>query len=249
MLASLSRVNGIGAWHLYIGLEPGNEACQQLCEQISFMPKTILYNAEKLGVRGNPFQVLQHAFAAGSEINIHLEDDLLVSPDICELALWYYELVPETQLHDIRIFFLNLFVCSTGREAKDALTVSSFFSPWGMMMNRYQWTQLMAPQWWNDEHNYPQQYDWTLSLSHLMNQHRDLLVLAPLLSRTTNIGRDGGVHSFPERHDMLLDGLVMHTGQESVAYRLDPRAAVPWRKPNYKSMTVQDEWRESPITS
>src|SRR5215203_2670680 len=97
-LEALSRASGVGNWHLYIGLEPGNDACAEVCRSIRFMPCTILYNETALGIRGNPYNVLRHAFEQGSELNIHLEDDIIVSPDVCELAQWYHKLVPEEAL-------------------------------------------------------------------------------------------------------------------------------------------------------
>lgn len=243
-LDSLRKVAGVADWHLYIGLEPGNEDCAAICRAIDFMPCTILYNETPLGVRGNPYNVLQHAFAQGSELNIHLEDDLEVSPDLCRLALWYHQLVPRDELYDVRIFFLNLFVTSTGIEADDELTVSDFFSPWGMVMNRYQWTNLIAPYWWDDDHRYPHEKDWTLSLAEQMNRDNRLVVLAPLLSRSTNIGREAGVHSYPERHDLLMKGLAMNLEDKVFEYKINAAAKIPWRKLDYEKMTAIDDWRE-----
>ncbi|MDP8202782.1 MAG: hypothetical protein P9M11_11680 [Candidatus Tenebribacter burtonii] len=42
-------------------------------------------------MRKNPFNLLNTAFNFGSEFNIHLEDDLLVSQDMINLANWYYD--------------------------------------------------------------------------------------------------------------------------------------------------------------
>ncbi len=245
VLDSLQKVAGVANWHLYVGLEPGNDACKAICEAIGFMPCTILYNEQALGIRGNPFNVLQYAFDQGSTLNIHLEDDLLVSPDICRLALWYQQLVPESQLYEVEVFFLNLFVTSLGHEAVDELTVSDFFSPWGMVMNRHQWQNMIAPYWWDDDHSYPQQFDWTLSLSERMNRNKQLVVLAPLLSRTTHIGREDGVHSYPERHDLMMNGLAMHLEDRKLDYCLNPDAHIPWRRLDYDKMIVKDDVKAS----
>lgn len=243
-LEALSRASGVNEWHLFVGLEPGNEACAQICRNINFMPATILYNDEQLGVRGNPYNVLRHAFDAGSELNIHLEDDIVVSPDVCELAKWYHNLVPKDELFDVQVFFLNLFVTSTGG-AVNELTASDYFSPWGMVFNRYQWENLIEPYWWDDEHRFKHEADWTLSLAERMNNNSKLVVLAPLLSRTTNIGRENGVHSNPARWDLLMNGLKMNKDCGPFEYRINARARIPWRRVNYEAMSVEDAWKEN----
>jgi len=246
-LQMLSQVNGIANWQLYIGLEPGNETCAQLCRDIAFMPCTILYNSQSLGVRGNPYNVLQYTFNQGSEINIYLEDDIIVSPDICDLALWYKQLVREDKLFDVRIFFMSLFVTGKGTEAVNEFTASELFSPWGLIINRYQWVNLVEPCWWDDNHNYPCEQDWTLSLSHQMDIDSNLTVLAPLVSRSLNIGREDGEHSHPERHDLLMKGLVMNLEPGPFDYKINPKAKIPWRCMNYDSMTAEDTTRDGKI--
>jgi hypothetical protein len=241
-LQALREVDGVGDWHLFIGLEPGNEECTRICEEIDFVPRTILRNPENLGVRGNPYNVLKHAFARGSEVNIYLEDDIVVSPDVCRLALWYRQLVPEDRLEDVRVMFLNLFVTSLGNEAADELTVDDILSPWGMIINRYQWEHIIEPAWWNDEHSFPTEQDWTMSLAEYLSRESRMFVLSPLLSRSTNIGREGGVHSSPERHDLLMKGLAMNQSNRYFNYKINLDAYAPRRRIQYDTMTVIDDF-------
>jgi hypothetical protein len=240
MLTTLAEVRGVEQWHLFVALEPGNDECAALCEAIAFMPRTILHNRERRGIRGNPFHVLDTAFGQGSELVVYLEDDLIVSPDLCELAGWYRRHVPELTLYDVRIFFMNLFTTSTSGERADEIVISKFFSPWGMIINRHQWRQCMAPCWWNDDHRYPGRQDWTLSLAEELNRHRRLVVLTPRLSRTANIGREGGVHSIPERHDLLVQGLVMNRDKKPIDYWINRDGNLRWRKLDYVDMSVSD---------
>lgn len=240
-LEHLRQVRGIEQWHLFIGLEPGCPECAQLCEAIDFMPRTILSNPQQLGIRGNPFYTMQYAFDLGSQVNIYLEDDIVLSPDVAELALWYQQTIETDQLFDVRIMLLNLFVTSIRTEPVADLGISQFFSPWGMVINAFQWKNFIEPAWWNDEHRYPHQYDWTLSLSEVMNLQDKLFVLAPLVSRSTNIGREGGLHSHPERFDLLMNGLQHHKGEQKIDYKINNKAQIHWRRLDYAQMTAYDE--------
>jgi hypothetical protein len=239
-LNALSKVNGISRWQLYIGLEPACEVCARLCRDIDFMPVNILYNETKLGIRANPYNVLKFAFNEGSQVNIHLEDDIVLSPDVADLATWYKQTIEQDKLFDVRVFFMSLFVTSVRQEPENLLTVCDFFSPWGLIINRYQWENHINPYWWNDDHSYIGKKDWTLSLSERLNLEKDLVILSPLLSRSANIGREDGVHSYPARFDLMTNGLVMNHKKGPFKYQVTNKANVPFRKLDYATMTVND---------
>jgi hypothetical protein len=241
-LNALGRVKGISQWQLYIGLEPGCDACARLCRDIDFMPVNILYNETKLGIRANPFNILKYAFDQGSHVNIHIEDDIILSPDLADLAIWYKQTIEKDKLFDVRVFFMGLFVTSILPEPPDLLTVCDFFSPWGLVINRYQWEHHIEPYWWNDVHSYLGRKDWTLSLSERLNLEKGLVILSPLLSRSANIGREQGVHSYPERFDLMTKGLVMNHKTGPFKYQITNQAKVPFRKLDYTSMTVNDSY-------
>ena len=92
MLNSLVRCDGLEDWHVFVNVEPGpdqaafSEICQRVLPAQSF---TVRINPRVLGVRGNPYDVLEHVFSNGSALNICLEEDFVVAPDILQLALWY----------------------------------------------------------------------------------------------------------------------------------------------------------------
>lgn len=86
MLTSLSK-NKTEGYHLYIQVEPGNPKTIEVCNNIDFMPTTIIKNRKKLGVRENPYKLLEKVFEIdGSDFNIYLEDDIIISPDVTSLA-------------------------------------------------------------------------------------------------------------------------------------------------------------------
>jgi hypothetical protein len=106
---------------------------------------------------------------------------------------------------------------------------------------------MISPAWWDDEHSYPAESDWTLSLAERMNRDPQLVVLSPLLSRSTNIGREQGVHSHPERHDLLMKGLVMNLERGPFDYKINPKAIIPRRNIDYDTMTTTDGDYKTPM--
>ena len=233
VLGSLARVRGVGQWQLIVGLEPGHEECASICQAVDFMPVTLLRNEARRGIRDNPFHVLSHAFDHGSRLNIHLEDDTVVSPDVAALADWYAAAVPGDRLGELRIIFLNLFFTSAGGEPAEQIVLSRDYSPWGLVMNDVQWRTHVEPQWWNDDHDYRPNDDWTISLMAYIDRSADIGLLVPRLSRVRNIGREGGVHSWPERFDEYVDGLIMSEDEGPFDYHIDVDGRAEWRLPQW----------------
>lgn len=232
VLNSLTQVRGIEDWHLLIGLEPENEQCAVLCEQIDFMPRTILRNPKVLGVRENPFQLLSYVFDAGSAINIYLEDDTVVSPDITDLALWYENALDDDHIGEYRSAFLGLFTTSFSTEGADELLLTRTFLPWGLVFNAYQWRNHIQPFWWHDADRFGHRKDWTLGLADHLMDDPELTLLAPRVSRVRNIGRDGGVHPNPAGHDLYCQGLVKNEQPYKFNYWINSTRPVYWRSVN-----------------
>src|SRR3989304_9430081 len=72
-------------YRAFVRCEPGCMASPAIVRK--YLPKAKIHvNGKKLGVRENPYQVLSDAFQAGSEFNLYLEEDLVLSPDALALA-------------------------------------------------------------------------------------------------------------------------------------------------------------------
>ena len=84
--------NELANWHIHARIEPTEFAEAYIAianEMLAGHDFTMTVNPERLGVRRNPFAALQDVFARGSEINIYLEEDMVVSPDVTRLADWF----------------------------------------------------------------------------------------------------------------------------------------------------------------
>jgi len=86
---------GIDGYEIICSAE-NHPRCISILEEHK-LPITILRKENSSGVRShsgardNMYNVLSNAFKAGSDFNVHLEDDFLLSPDAIDLANWYYE--------------------------------------------------------------------------------------------------------------------------------------------------------------
>ena len=84
--------NDLRGWNIFIQLEPSEfveDFRTAAAEILSATPTSIVVNAERLGVRLNPYRLLSRVFNEGADLVLYLEEDLLLSDDVTALALWY----------------------------------------------------------------------------------------------------------------------------------------------------------------
>lgn len=215
----LSRVlralaeNDLAGYELFIGLEPGNPEVERLCKGVRFMPCTVLANPKRLGVRENPFQTFERAFQ-WADACIYIEDDLVISPDVCALANWYFR-----HPHRDSYVSLNLFNYQSDPRHPGMLKVYSGgehpmrFSPLGFCISRGNWETHFRPYW----NAHPLGWDYSVVEHFAASGARGLL---PAFSRSMHIGREGGEHCSPARHDKLFGGVRWNMDKGPYAYKI-----------------------------
>jgi hypothetical protein len=218
-LDSLAR-NDLRGWHLVIALEPGSAACASLCHSISFMPKIIIANPERLGVRGNPFNLLDYVFYKGSRLNVYVEDDLVLAPDALALAAWYGGQLAGDVLDGRRTLCMRLFVPSRGGEPCEAVRFEHEFAPIGFVLGREQWQRYFRPVWFDDAHQLAPSVGWDWSVQARLRRDPELAVAAPALSRSNHIG-DVGTHMTPAVNRASYGHVVLAAPTAPVAYRIE----------------------------
>ncbi len=229
-LESLIR-NSLDGWKIYFSIDP-SEAREEILRVIqetlpAKVEREVITQSRRLGVSGNPFFILRKAFEEGSEMNIYLEEDIRVSPDITRLADWYSEFDLEHCL------CLNLLHGNCGGDRnlslppKDLLIRTRNFNSLGFILTRDQWTSFFEPHWFeqspasgkNSLIPVKEGWDWSILRYHLKRKTR-LYTLQPLCARSNHIGRSGGTYCLPEFHDIVFSGIRLNEDPGPIRYRV-----------------------------
>lgn len=230
VLASLRR-NDCSGYELFVAVEPTPQVDEtlRLLEAVDWMPVQVVRNPVLLGVRSNPYQLMQRAFEAGSILNVFLEEDVVIAPDAVRMANWYVETQGDQEW--LCLNFLNYRSMGSNRDPL-ALFSSSGFNGLGLCIMRRAWEDWFSQEWFNEERVariYPGRYGWDWSLGAVVAELK-LRTLTPLLSRANHIGREGGVHCSPEYHDRTFGNLAVNADACPGAYKIlaqDPPSLVP----------------------
>jgi hypothetical protein len=215
---------GIHYDDIYISVDSGHEQSEAVRQVVSDWspphnhPKKVnvwrLHQSTHLGIDANTEWVINAAFDMGkSSFNLHLEDDIVISPDALLLCEWYRLDPPGAE------DALTLGIASSSRSPAAPLFVAwhPIFSPYGWACRRHNWLYHLRPQWNHKKHD-PRGWDW--SISHYMYRH-GFYSIHPLLSRALNIGAKGGTYETPEHHARNFDGIVaagLNTGHLACQY-------------------------------
>ena len=81
LLGTLAQ-NDLEGWHVHIAVEPaGHERAFHEIALKHLRPEqfNMTVNSRVLGIRRNPYELLNKVFREGSHLNVYLEEDLLVS--------------------------------------------------------------------------------------------------------------------------------------------------------------------------
>lgn len=193
---------------MFIGVEPGNADVLTMCRSITFMRTVVCVNSRRLGVSDNPLETIRRAFAAGSQLNVALEDDVVLAPDALHLCNWFETLDASDAL------CLCLFTYGSDSTKPREVVARSHFTPLGWCTTRGMWSNRIEPKWMCDPRG------WDFSINKILADSPGMYVLQPLWSRSNHIGRIGGTHCTPEYHDQTFARLEISDGRETVYTRL-----------------------------
>jgi len=208
VLDSCKRIDWSG-FRLYIGLEPMCDECASMCEAIDFVETEIIHNETCLGINDNPFGLLERAFGDGSEYNVYLEDDVIVSPDILDMTDWYLRQDLSNVMH------LQFFQSSSSPSFPESMILHNLFLCWGFVCTAEQWQKHIKKAWRMN----PQARTWDVSVLQYM-QAQQLDGYVPMLSRSRNIGTVG-TNAAASAELTRLSTLPHYKGGDTVAYRTE----------------------------
>jgi len=188
MLESLSK-NDTNDWEIFISIEPSEvrEKTMDMAEDILPYINFVLPERQ-MGVSGNPYSILEYVFEKRkSTQNIYLEDDLLLSPDVCNLADWYFS--NESQDKDNACLCLcnvnpsEFPVEHCQNSALMSLGGGVGFSALGLFLSKDSWLDNFKPHWGGS---------WDHGVkAHIVRSRKQ--VILPYVSRSDHIG-DWGAH-------------------------------------------------------
>jgi hypothetical protein len=228
LLHSLVR-NDLSGWRVEIQLEPSEHVATFRGIASSLLGRhdhAIRVNEAHLGIDRNSFTLLERLFAQGSQLNIYLEEDLVVAPDICALALWYWR---NHRPHWFCLSLMSGFCGSAGflsdMSHPDVIFEARAFNSLGFIQRRQEWKRLAAPRWMKS----PDQLitidrrsvgGWDWSIAAMLAMEPSVRALHPVAARARHTGREGGVHCSPEFHDLAFARLPVSGTTGPLAYRL-----------------------------
>lgn len=175
------------------------------------LPITILRKANSSGARShsgardNMYNALNHAFKIGSDFNVHLEDDFLLSPDALDLANWYYETYKNNPMEYMSY---GLFNWSSAGDDYAGLTTAPAFHGLGWCAFKENWEACYSKCWYDDDlaRKYANAYGWDWAVEAYFKEYKCKTIL-PLISRTYHIGRLEGTCCTVEFFDKTYVGL------------------------------------------
>jgi hypothetical protein len=194
------KKNNLDGYTLFLGVEPEDEAVIAYCRSLDFMPINLTINPETLGVAWNPKATISRAFDAGSQFNVALEDDLLLSPDALDLANWFFG-IPNSDF-----FSINLCNYRSDSAFPAEVDETDHFIPLGWAASQTVWRTEIEPSWMCDSRG------WDFSLNKILEDRKDRKLLQPRLARSNHNGRDGGKHCTAEFHDRVFQNLPISDG-------------------------------------
>jgi len=186
VLNSLKKNDLIGYDIFYINIDSKNLNIIELCDSIDFIKTDIKINSTTLGVRKNPFDVISRAFDNGSDFNVHIEDDSILSPDAFDLANWYYNNFNEDK-------YLLLSFCNYFND--DSCPINKVveydeFIAIGFCFFAFNWYQWIRPNWFKDNIIKVNGVGWDWSIRSVIRKYK-LKTITPLIPRSNHIGITG----------------------------------------------------------
>jgi hypothetical protein len=202
MLATLVY-NKLEGWHVHIAVEPAGHERDFMAIALKYLSPdqfTLTVNSSILGIRKNPHELLNRVFQQGSDLNVYLEEDLVVSPDILAMALWYQA------HHRDHWLLLNLLAGPCGVKSylsnmnyPDTLFETRTFNSLGFVMRAQEWNSLPKGLWMGERRLNWQEFwqqglddwGWDWSISTYVAKHPRYVCVQPVFARANHNGPVG----------------------------------------------------------
>lgn len=170
------------------------------------------------GARDNMYNVLSYAFKNGSDFNVHLEDDFILSPDALDLANWYYDNYKDAPMTYMCYGLFNW--GSTGTDY-NGLVEAPTFHGLGWCAFKENWDACYDKAWYDDAlaRKYAKAYGWDWAVEGYFKEYKCKSIL-PSVSRTYHVGRIDGTCCTVDFFDKTYVGLVWNQTERVTEFEL-----------------------------
>jgi GR25 family glycosyltransferase involved in LPS biosynthesis len=207
-LKKLSQANKVEEWEISISVDPSNITNEIVSIIESFANQkfkvNFVVNDSRMGVRRNPYKLLQWCFGHEASLVLYLEDDVLVSSDCLDFS----EAINEIPDFSINYLCANLLTTTCNSHSvlcppieeysklRHILVENKFFSSLGIIINRHQFIKHFEPNWFN----YPLKLrnfqgaetdGWDLAINDYLLSNQKLFVLQSMIPRISHHGIHG----------------------------------------------------------
>ena len=208
---------------LYVQAEPDFDEVVSIAKAIDWIPVSLKVNGSRLGLNANIKTVLWRAMSDGSEFNIALEDDLLLSKDAVRLADWF-KAGPVDQYACMGFCAFKSDASRPGviRETQD-------FRSWGYCFGKSSWQKYFVPALefrYNIDPTVKHQDMWDFWVQFYLVMN-GIPTIHPVLSRSNHAGIDDGTNSIPEIK-RYFDEMVMSDGSFKGPYTIEKLPESIW---------------------
>lgn len=198
-VAALKDCDGISGWAVYAAIDrgPKSEECRDVILQAFPNARAVIQN-QHVGIGRNVLSAVLRSFLdCATKFNLHIEEDVVVSPDALRLC---QHVVPSLS----PICFLNR-RHETTDEDPSKLEGWKDFSPLGWCASRGMFFQVLFPAWELDQTIWDKRIHGAMRSAGIMGYR-------PRYSRSLNIGREGGTNDTPEYFDEHWSKMI-HLGE------------------------------------
>ena len=211
--------NDLEGWNFVIRVEPGPQShafAEIVAERLSAHRVDFAVNDRVMGIRDNPLATISTAFAAGSSLNLCLEEDLVLAPDATRMALWFHA---NHRPHWLCLSLLAGPCASAGMISDprypEMLFESRSFNSLGFAVRREEWAKLIEPAWapkarqrWKGFAGWRYHWGWDWSVYGVLAIDQTLRTVQPALARANHTGRTGQF-SNAQFHDLAFGDLPL----------------------------------------
>ncbi|WP_071190077.1 glycosyltransferase [Trichormus sp. NMC-1] len=207
-LKNLSQAHKVEEWEIWISIDPSNVTNKIVSIIESFANQKLkvnfVVNDSRLGVRKNPYKLLQWCFGHEASLVLYLEDDVLVSSD----CLNFSEVINKIPKFSSNYLCANLLTTTCNSHSvlcppiedysklKNILVKNKFFSSLGIILNKYQFINYFEPNWFNYPLNLrnfqgAETDGWDLAINDYLLSNKDLFVIQSIIPRISHKGIHG----------------------------------------------------------